>query len=103
MITFKNKVFKPFAIARDNRPADFNADPINTKIKEFWAKIRGVLGTVGVLGLLVVILRWAGVTTSVDGIQELLGAADAFVDAIVLVISALALVVERASEAFKDE
>lgn len=100
---FKNKIFKPFAIARDRSPAEFNAEPVNTKIKEFWAKIRGVLGTVGVLGLLVVILRWAGVTTSVDGIQELLGAADALVDGVIVLISALALVVERASEAFKDE
>jgi len=100
---FKNKIFKPFAIARDTSPSEFNSEPINTKIKEFWAKVRGVLGTIGVLGLLVVVLRWAGIETSVDSIQELLGAVDGLVEGIVLVISALALVVERASEAFKDK
>lgn len=100
---FKNKIFKPFAIARDTSPAEFNAEPINTKIKEFWAKVRGVLGTVGVLSVLVLLLRWAGVPTSVDGLQEVIGASDAVVEGITMLIAAVSLLIERASEAFKDE
>jgi hypothetical protein len=112
----KNKHMRIFAIATDhsktarkvglyNDPmaAELNADEINPKIKEFWAKVRGVLGTVGVLGILTVVLGWAGVDTSVKEIEALLGAADGLVEAITLTISALALVIERASEAFKDK
>ena len=82
---------------------EFNAEPINNKIEQFWAKVRGVLGTVGVLGIVVVVLRWAGVTTSVESIQALLESGDALVEAAILLISALSLVVERASEAFANE
>lgn len=109
---FKNKIFKPFAIARDtsvfarrinSAPSEFNDERINTKIKEFWAKVRGVLGTVGILSVLTLVLRWAGVPTSVDGLQEVIGASDAVVEAITILIAAVSILIERASEAFKDE
>ena len=82
---------------------EFNAEPINNKIEQFWAKVRGVLGTVGVLGIVVVVLGWLGVDTNVSGLQGLIESGDALVEGIILLISALSLVVERASEAFANE
>lgn len=103
ILTPKSKFANLVNKGMDKYSAALDSDKINPKIERFWAKVQGILGTVGVLALVSVVLGWAGVDTSVNQLKDVIGASDAVVDAIILLISALDLLIVQASAAFQSK
>lgn len=101
--TDRSRTAKFIGLYNDPSVGEFNADKVNTKIKETWAKIRGALTTFGVLTILSLVFKWIGYPVTVKELELVLGSFDTFLEAAYVIIGALSLVIGTISSIYKDE